>query len=106
MRIFVTICIFRLQASAALRAAPLLSGDSKIDQNHFILEPMSIENLNNNRLTRNFWCLVNGAPWSANGSSASQNVDRLTDDREPCKVTAGFMWHKVERENLCPRMNC
>lgn len=92
---------FPLASERGLKSCvtPLLSGDSKIDQNHFLLEPMSIENLNNNRLTRNFWCLVNGAPWSANGSSASQNVDRLTDDREPCKVTAGFMWHKVEREN-------
>lgn len=78
---------------------PVLSGDSKVDQNHFLLEPMSIENLNNNRLTRNFWCLVDGEPWSANGNSAVQNATRLGQDKEYCKVTAGFMWHKVERES-------
>lgn len=78
---------------------PVLSGDSKVDQNHFLLEPMSIENLNNNRLTRNFWCLVDGEPWSANGNSAVQNSTRLGQDKEYCKVTAGFMWHKVERKS-------
>ena len=35
---------------------PTLGGDSKTDQNHFLLEPVSIENLHNNRGTRNFWC--------------------------------------------------
>ncbi len=35
---------------------PNLGGDSKTDQNHFLLEPVSIENLHNNRNTRNFWC--------------------------------------------------
>ena len=34
---------------------PSLGGDSKLDQNHFLLEPVSIENLHNNRNTRNFW---------------------------------------------------
>lgn len=28
---------------------PTLGGDSKTDQNHFLLEPVSIENLHNNR---------------------------------------------------------
>mgnify|MGYP000193534554 FL=1 len=37
---------------------PNLGGDSKTDQNHFLLEPVSIENLHNNRNTRNFWCQV------------------------------------------------
>ena len=39
---------------------PTLGGDSKTDQNHFLLEPVSIENLHNNRGTRNFWCRVEG----------------------------------------------
>jgi cellobiose phosphorylase len=30
---------------------PNLGGDSKTDQNHFLLEPVSIENLHNNRNT-------------------------------------------------------
>ena len=36
---------------------PSLGGDSKLDQNHFLLEPVSIENLHNNRNTRNFWAV-------------------------------------------------
>ena len=34
-------------------------GDCKLDQNHFLLEPVSIENLHNNRSTRNIWCTIN-----------------------------------------------
>ena len=79
---------------------PTLSGDSKTDQNHFLFEPMSIENLNNNRLTRNFWCVIDDADiWSANGNSALQNTGRFCDDKENCTVTAGFMWHKVSRKS-------
>ncbi len=48
-------------------------GDSKTDQNHFLLEPVSIENLHNNRGTRNFWCRVEGkrllvSMWSFSGA--------------------------------------
>ncbi len=79
---------------------PTLSGDSKTDQNHFLFEPMSIENLNNNRLTRNFWCIIDGEKvWSASGNSALQNTERFTGSKESCTVTAGFMWHKIAREN-------
>ena len=38
---------------------PTLGGDSKTDQNHFLLEPVSIENLHNNRGTR-ILCRVEG----------------------------------------------
>ncbi|MCI5583895.1 MAG: hypothetical protein MR357_09285, partial [Anaeroplasma sp.] len=34
---------------------PNFGGDSKIGQNSFLMEPVSIENLNNNRTVRNFW---------------------------------------------------
>ena len=52
---------------------PSLGGDSKLDQNHFLLEPVSIENLHNNRNTRNFWCKIKGKGyWSACGVSAEQ----------------------------------
>lgn len=42
---------------------PTLGGDSKTDQNHFLLEPVSIENLHNNRGTRNFWQLPSFTPF-------------------------------------------
>ena len=37
---------------------PNFSGDSKLDQNTFLLEPVSSENLHNNKSSRNFWCCV------------------------------------------------
>ena len=56
---------------------PSLGGDSKLDQNHFLLEPVSIENLHNNRNTRNFWCKIKGKGyWSACGVSAEQEFQK------------------------------
>ena len=37
---------------------PELGGDLKTSQNTFILEPVSSDNLHNNRSTRNFWLFV------------------------------------------------
>ena len=36
---------------------PNLGGDSKTDQETFLLEPVSAENLHNNRSCRNFWLI-------------------------------------------------
>ena len=50
---------------------PQLGGDAKRDQNTFLLEPVSAENLHNDRATRNFWCkFADGGFWSAAGVSA------------------------------------
>ena len=52
-----------------------LAGDAKLDQNHFLLEPVSVENLHGNRGTRNFWCVLkDGTLWSATGQSAPQQA--------------------------------
>lgn len=62
---------------------PSLGGDSKLDQNHFLLEPVSIENLHNNRNTRNFWCKIKGKGyWSACGVSAEQEFQKYTDKQD------------------------
>ena len=62
---------------------PNLGGDSKTDQNHFLLEPVSIENLHNNRNTRNFWCRIeNKGSWSVCGSSAKQEAAKFTKDQD------------------------
>ncbi len=92
---------FPLAGEGGLKSCvtPLLGGDSKLDQNHFLYEPVSIENLSGNRLTRNFWCVLDGEVWSANGNSPRQSAERLTDEKESCTVQAGFMWHKVTRES-------
>ena len=58
---------------------PNLGGDSKINQNTFLLEPESSENLHNNRSTRNFWCRIDDKyAWSATGVSAEQEYRKFT----------------------------
>ena len=48
-------------------------GDSKISQDCFLMEPVSIENLHSSMAARNFWCLMeNDRAWSAMGYSAEQ----------------------------------
>lgn len=77
---------------------PLLGGDSKLSQNAFLMEPVSIENLHNNRSGRNFWCLLNQAvDWSAVGQSSESESLRITKDAEKNQMTAGFMWQKIQR---------
>ena len=77
---------------------PNLGGDSKTDQETFLLEPVSAENLHNNRSVRNFWLVCeNGKVFSAAGASAEQEASKFTDFQDHSRVTAGFMWHTLER---------
>lgn len=79
---------------------PNLGGDSKVHQNAFILEPVSSENLHNNKSSRNFWCSVGSAgAWSATGASAEAEFQKHTDFQDKCSIQAGFMWHKVTRSS-------
>lgn len=79
---------------------PNLGGDAKLDQNHFLLAPVSIENLHNDRSARNFWCIVEGrGAWSAAGNSAKQHSAMFTDQEEEVTVRAGYMWHEVMRSS-------
>ena len=62
---------------------PSLGGDSKLDQNHFLLEPVSIENLHNNRNTRNFWCKIKRKRLLVSmRSSAEQEFQKYTDKQD------------------------
>ncbi|MCR4651966.1 MAG: cellobiose phosphorylase [Lachnospiraceae bacterium] len=91
---------FPIAGEAGLKSAitPDLNGDAKIDQNHFLYEPVSSENLHNNRSSRNFWCIVPGQkPWSATGVSTWQQAVYFDDKKEQVTVSAGYMWHKTER---------
>lgn len=93
---------FPLAGECGLKSSvtPLLGGDSKINQSVFLLEPVSVENLHNNRSTRNFWCDIKGKGyWSATGVSAEELAKRFTEKEDGCRVEAGFMWHKVVRES-------
>lgn len=91
---------FPLAGDGGLKSSitPNLGGDSKTDQNHFLMEPVSIENLHNNRSTRNFWCRMEGKGfWSAAGISAEQESQKFTEEQDESILEAGFMWQKVSR---------
>ena len=77
-----------------------LAGDSKTDQNHFLLEPVSAENLHNNKNTRNFWCRIEEKGyWSVWGNSAEQEYQKFTEEQDESVLEAGFMWQKITRSS-------
>lgn len=82
---------------------PTLGGDSKTSQNTFLLEPVSAENLHNNRSSRNFWIYEvkdgeeKGQPWSATGVSAAQMADVFSGGKEKTFLSAGLLWHQLTR---------
>ena len=74
-------------------------GDCKLDQNHFLLEPVSIENLHNNRSTRNVWCTINRKEHvSLTGVSAQAEYAHFLGNEEEVTFDAGFMWQETKRE--------
>lgn len=80
---------------------PNLGGDSKLNQNAFLMEPVSVENLHNNRSGRNFWCAVDQlGNWSVVGASAEEENRKFSDCQDKSRLTAGFMWQSVERESV------
>ena len=92
---------FPLASEAGLKSAitPGLGGDCKLDQETFLLEPVSSENLHPSRNTRNFWCVTEEGCWSATGASAQQEADRFTEKQDECALTVGLMWQTVCRES-------
>lgn len=91
---------FPLASKAGLRSAvtPSLGGDAKLDQESFLLEPVSVDNLHNNRSSRNFWFAdEKGKIFSAVGTSAAQEAAKFTQKQEESELTAGFMWHSLKR---------
>lgn len=79
--------------------SPNLGGDIKKDQNTFLTEPVSIENLHNNRSSRNFWCCTDLGAWSATGASAEEESKKFTEFQDNSVLTAGFMWQTVTRQS-------
>lgn len=91
---------FPLASEKGLKSSvtPLFNGDAKLDQETFLLEPVSSENLHNNRSTRNFWCAVDKSGiFSATGASAGQEAARFTPDQDETELSAGFQWQTVTR---------
>ena len=71
---------------------PTLGGDLCLDQNHFILQPVSVEELHNNRSSRNFWLkFEDGAVRSVTGASVWQRAEGSGE----VTVKAGFLWHET-----------
>lgn len=78
---------------------PTLNGDLKTSQNTFLMEPVSADNLHNNRSSRNFWLFIKDiGAWSCTGVSARQLAEAY-EETETSRVEAGFLWHKLIREN-------
>lgn len=91
---------FPLASEMGLKSSvtPNLGGDAKIDQETFLLEPVSSENLHNNRSTRNFWLLKDGTDaYSAAGASAEQESVKFTAMQDESELEAGFMWQTLTR---------
>lgn len=77
---------------------PTLHGDAKTGQNSYLLQPVSVDDLHNTRLARNFWVRMDGKRvWSATGNSAEQTSRRLATDKEAVTLTAGLLWQTVRR---------
>ncbi len=91
-----------VSGNAGLRSAvtPDFGGDSKLDQNHFLIAPKSVSNLHSDRDTRNFFCTFTDGLWSATGVSAAQEAARFTDEEDEVVLEAGRMWQTVKRKNL------
>ncbi len=80
--------------------SPNLGGDIKINQNAFLMEPVSAENLHNNRSGRNFWCHIKDmGAWSVTGASAEEESRKFTACQDKSTLTAGFMWQTVTRQS-------
>jgi hypothetical protein len=94
---------FPLVNEAGMMSAisPELNGDSKTGQNAFLTQPVSVEDLHNNRSNRNFWVSIEGyGLWSVSGNSAIQIAHRyepLHADRVSLRAVSCGM--KSTREN-------
>ncbi|MBC8333456.1 MAG: cellobiose phosphorylase [Anaerolineae bacterium] len=79
---------------------PTLHGALTTGHNTYFSEPLSIESLHNSRSARNFWVhIVGHGPWSLTGNSAPQIEKRFNEDAEQTELTAGLLWHTLQREN-------
>jgi len=85
------------QAGMISSVTPTFNGDAKADQNSFLLLPTSVEDLHNSRSARNFWVLVDGAPWSATGGSAQQTAKHFGASAEKARLKAGLLWQSLTR---------
>ncbi|MDP6685677.1 MAG: cellobiose phosphorylase, partial [Candidatus Omnitrophota bacterium] len=68
---------------------PTLHGDIKLDQDSFLMPPVTTEDLKDSRYNRNFWVYIKGkGAWQAASGETDQSL-----------VEAGLLWHKTIRIN-------
>ena len=84
---------FPLASETGLKSAvtPSMGGDCKLDQETFLLAPVSVEDLHTSRSTRNFWCITEDGCWSATGVSAQQEAARCT--ARQLRRAARWVWN-------------
>ena len=89
---------------------PMLGGDSKLDQDHFILQPESVEDLHNNRSTRNFWLRFGDgrlrsaagvSVWQRAGEDAAAACSGTGERTSGTLLRAGLLWHEITNEIFC-----
>ncbi|AZK48182.1 GH36-type glycosyl hydrolase domain-containing protein [Paenibacillus lentus] len=93
---------FPLVNEAGMMSAitPNLHGGITSGHNTFLMEPVSVEDLHNSKASRNFWLHIEGyGAWSVSGNSAKQNAAQFVADDEYTEMEAGFLWHKLTRQN-------
>ena len=80
---------------------PMLAGDCKAGQSKFLLTPVSVCNLKDDKSSRNFWVKIDDSiTWSVSGKSAAQECQRFdSDNHEDVVLKAGFLWQSVTRTN-------
>ncbi|MBO4636581.1 MAG: cellobiose phosphorylase [Clostridiales bacterium] len=85
---------------------PELGGDLKTSQNTFLLQPVSSEDLHNNRATRNFWlCFGDGRLISATGNSVWQKA--LPEEMKDKVILEGnALSQKITRTMKDPKITC
>ncbi len=89
------------EAGMMSSVTPRLNGDAKTGQNSFLSLPVSIEDLHNNRSSRNFW-VYNGnlGAYSITGNSAKQISERFTENEKSDMVVKGtFLAHTLTRKD-------
>lgn len=93
---------FPLVNEAGMMSAitPNLHGSITSGHNTFLMEPGSVDALHNSKASRNFWLHIEGyGAWSVSGNSAKQNAAQFVADEEQTEMDAGFLWHKLTRQN-------
>jgi cellobiose phosphorylase len=93
---------FPLVNEAGMMSAVTPGGHGGATSGHytFLMPPVSVEDLHNSKASRNFWVHVEGkGVWSAAGNSAKQHAERMEAGADRVTMEAGFLWHRVTREN-------